>query len=81
MTQQTELNKQLQDQLFSQRTEHQEILRQLKDAHLLIEKHTESLISATQNEVRKKHSYSYMYFSSCIAVIIITCIIIHFAYM
>lgn len=52
LAQQTELNKQLQDQLSSLRKEHQEVLRQLKDAHSLIEKHAESLTTATQNEVR-----------------------------
>ncbi len=50
--QQTELNKQLQDQLSSLRKEHQDILRQLKDAHSLIEKHAQSLTTATKSEVR-----------------------------
>ncbi len=55
--QQTELNKQLQDQLSSLRKEHQDVLRQLKDAHSLIETYAQSLTTATKNEVTISKDY------------------------
>ena len=48
----TELNKQLQVQLFGLREEHQTVLGHLKEAHSLLEKHVETSNKAQEGEVR-----------------------------
>ena len=49
--QQIELNRQLQNQLLQLRDEHQSIIQSLRDAHVLIERHTESCVKMAANEV------------------------------
>eukprot|EP00731_Ephydatia_muelleri_P011071 Em0005g1657a len=47
---QIELNRQLQNQLLQLRDEHQSIIQSLRDAHVLIERHTESCVKMAANE-------------------------------
>lgn len=55
--QQVELNKQLQEQLSGLRKEHQDVLRQLKEAYSLLERHVDSLGGLTASEVKLSNYY------------------------